>query len=65
MSRRNIPHRPEVTSDIHRLGRVHNSTSSARRKKQAVHPPLAGRGRGRLGAQDLVGLMLWGPHRHI
>jgi len=34
--------------DRRRLGRQQNSTSSARREKQAVDPSLASRGRGRL-----------------
>jgi len=38
-----MSHRPEVTSDRLRLGRVQNSTSSAQREKQAAHPPLTGR----------------------
>jgi len=46
-----------------RLGRP-TSTSSARREKQALVPPLAGRGRGRVGTRDLLVLMLLGPHRN-
>jgi len=53
MSRRNTSQRPlEVTNDRLRLGRVQHSTSRAQREKQAVLPPLAGRGRGRLGARE-------------
>jgi len=44
---------PDVTSDRLRLGRP-TSTSSARREKEAVHPPLAGRGRGRVGGMRLA-----------
>jgi len=33
---------------------VQSSTSSALRKKDAVHPPLAGRGRGRVGGTRLA-----------
>ena len=64
MPRRNTSQRPpeEVTNDRLRCGRVQNSTSSARREKQAVLPPLAGRGR--RGARDLVELMLRGDQRH-
>jgi len=45
-----------------RLGRP-VPTSSARREKQALQPP-DGRGRGRVGARDLLGLMLQGDRRH-
>jgi len=46
---------PEEKSDILRLGRS-TPTSSARREKQALHPPMAGRGqgRGRLGGTRLA-----------
>ena len=44
---------PEVTSDRFRLERVQSSTSSARREEDALLPPLAGRGRGRLGGTRL------------
>jgi len=44
MSQRDASQMP----DRRRLGRQQNSTSSARREKQAVDPSLASRGRGRL-----------------
>jgi len=51
-----MPDRP----DRRRLGRKQNSTSSTWREKQAVDPPLAGQGRGklrgtRLGRVDAAG----------
>jgi hypothetical protein len=50
--------RPEESPDRFRLGTQHNSTSNARREKQVVRPPLAGRGRGggtRLHMVDVAG----------
>ena len=49
-----------VRPDKVRLRRQQSSTSSARREKQAVHPPLVGRGE---GGRDLGGLMMHGDHR--
>jgi len=56
MSRRNTFERPEERTDRLRLGRP-TSTNSARREKQAVRPPLTGRGVGgnRLGRVDAAG----------
>ena len=54
MSQRNTSQRPDKL----RIRRQQNSTSSARREKQAVHPPLAGRGRRggtRLAGVDATG----------
>ena len=53
-----------MTNDILRLGRVQHSTSSAQKEKQAVLPPLAGRGRGRLGGTGLGRVDVGGPHHH-
>jgi len=65
MSRRNTsqrpPEPPQDRSDRLRAGRP-APTSSARREKQALHPPMAGRGRG--GGRDLLELMLHGGQRH-
>jgi len=43
---------PEERSDRLRLGRP-ALTSSARREKQALRPPMDGRGKGRLGGTGL------------
>jgi len=57
MSRRNTSQRPleppQDRTDRLRLGR-HAPTSNARREKQAIHPHMAGRGRGRVGGTRLV-----------
>ena len=61
MSRRNMSHRPpeppQDRSDKFRAGRP-APTGSLRREKQALRPPMAGRGRGggtRLGRVDDAG----------
>jgi len=61
MSRRNTsqrpPEPPQDRSDRHRAGRL-APTGSLRREKQALHPPMTGRGRGggtRLARVDAAG----------
>jgi hypothetical protein len=53
MPQRDMPERLDKVG----LGRQQSSTSSARREKQVLHPPMAGRGRGgtRLGRVDAAG----------